>query len=292
VLALGFVLVAAAPAFAQEPPAAPAPDEQPSEDVVPPAPRPRRVTSAPGLEGRTVEEVRVLGNAQVSTAVIRNAIRTKVGDPLDPATVEEDYQRIYNLRKFADVQARVEPTATGVNVVYVVKEQRQVTGISFRGNRKIGTPALLNAVDLRVGESIDPFRISLARTAIEELYRERNYPFTRVTLDQEALRERGDAIFNIVEGPNVRIRNVDFRGNRTFPETALRKQIRSQPWIFVFRSGRFDPQQVEEDVAALRRFYESKGFFDARVGRRLVYSPDMTELQIEFVVDEGQRYTV
>jgi outer membrane protein insertion porin family len=265
---------------------------QPAPPGTPPAARAGRVGSASALAGRVVEEVRVLGNAQVSTAIIRNSIRTKVGDRLDPATVEEDYQRIYGLRKFSDVQARVEPTATGVNVVFVVTEQRQVKGISFQGNRKIGTPALLGVVDVRVGEAIDPFRVALARGAIEEQYRNRNYPFARVTVDQAALAERGEVVFRIVEGPNVRIRNINFRGNRSFSEDQLKKNIRSSSWIFIFRSGKYDPQTVEEDVAALRRFYESKGFFDAKVGRKLIFSPDMSEMQIDFVIDEGQRYVV
>ena len=284
-LVLGLSLFCAAPLFAQE-------DSPRQPPAATPPPRPGRVSAAPDLAGRVVEEVRVLGNAQVNSTVIRNAIRTKVGDRLDPATVEEDYQRIYNLRKFSDVQARVEPTATGVNVVFVVTEQRQVKGISFNGNRKLDTPALLGVVDLRVGEAIDPFRISLARTAIEEQYRNRNYPFARVTVDEAALKERGEVVFQIVEGPNVRIRNIDFRGNNSFDEGQLKKNIRSASWIFIFRNGRYDPQMVEEDVAAVRRFYESKGFFDARVGRRLVFSPDWNELQIEFVIHEGQRYTV
>ena len=63
--------------------------------------------------GRRVEDVRILGNTQVSTAVIRNVIRTRVGEPFDPDTVAEDYQRIFQeLRKFSNVEAQVEPTAT------------------------------------------------------------------------------------------------------------------------------------------------------------------------------------
>ena len=65
------------------------------------------------FKGRTVEDVRIIGNASVSMATIRNLIRTHEGDKFDPATVEEDYQRVYGLRKFANVEARVEPTATG-----------------------------------------------------------------------------------------------------------------------------------------------------------------------------------
>src|SRR4051794_15056740 len=55
------------------------------------------------LAGRTVEGVRVLGNQTVPTAVILNLVRTKEGGKFDPATVEEDYQRIYGLKKFANV---------------------------------------------------------------------------------------------------------------------------------------------------------------------------------------------
>jgi outer membrane protein insertion porin family len=279
-LALGLAL--STPALGQ-----PGPDEAPA-----PAPGRRPALTTSQLKGRAVEEVRILGNTTVSQAVIRNAIRTAVGDPLDPATVEEDYQRVFNLRKFANVEARVEPTVTGVNVVFVVVEQNQINGISFRGNTKLATPTLLATVDLRVGEAIDPFRIALARGAIEELYRGRNYPFARVTVDETALRDRGEVEFTVAEGPNVRIRNIEFRGNASFSDDRLQRQVRSSTWIFIFRSGRFIPQQVEEDVAALRRYYESKGFFDARVGRKLVYSPDMRDLEIQFLIDEGPRYTV
>ena len=81
----------------------------------------------------------MIGNAQVSTVVILNLVRTHEGDKFDPATVAEDYQRIFGLRKFSDVQAKVEPTAKGVIVVFTVTEQRQIKRINFIGN--VGTVA-------------------------------------------------------------------------------------------------------------------------------------------------------
>ena len=38
---------------------------------------------------------------------------------------------------------------------------------------------------------------------------------------------------------------------------------------------------------AIRKFYEGKGFFDVRVDRKLIYSPDNSELEIDFVIDES-----
>ena len=254
----------------------------------------RATSSTPALRGRTVERVRVLGNTTVPTASILNLIRTREGDPYDPETVEEDYQRIYReLRKFSNVTARAEPTASGgVVVVFEVEEQKQVNSISFRGNARIDDVTLRNAIELRTGESIDTFRLRLAEGALESLYSNRGFPFARARVLPGPLSDRGDVVFEVVEGPNVRVRNVDFRGAKSFDEATLKNRIGTKPWFFILRPGRFDPEQIEQDVAALRRFYESKGYFDVRVGRKLVWSPDNSEVQVEFLVDEGPRYTI
>ncbi len=245
------------------------------------------------LRGRTVQEVRVLGNTTVSSAVILNLVRTHEGDKFDPATVEEDYQRIYGLRKFSNVEAKVEPTDSGgVIVVFIVTEQKQIRRIAYRGNAEIDTLTIQSAVDVKEGESIDRFRLAIAKQAIENLYKEKNYPFAHVEIDAAALAQRGELIFSIVEGPNVRVRNIDFVGAKSFTESKLKSQIETKTWIFIFRHGTYDPEQLEDDVASVRRFYEQKGFFDARVGRKLIWSADMSELQINFLVDEGVRYIV
>jgi len=244
------------------------------------------------LKGRPVEGVRVVGNAQVSTAIIMNVVRTREGAAYDPATVEEDYKRIYGLRRFSNVEAKVEPTETGVVVVFVVQEQKQISTIAYRGNLAIDTLKIQEVVDSREGEAIDRFRISLARRAIETLYREKNFPFAHVEVPPEPLSSRGELIFNIIEGPNVRVRKTDFVGNNSYSTDTLKGQIRTRYWIWIFRPGTYEPDTVEDDVAAVRRFYEQKGFFDVRVGRKLIWSPNLKELEINFVIEEGKRYQI
>lgn len=247
---------------------------------------------APELKGRTVEDVRVVGNTSVSTNVIRNLVRTRPGDKFDPATVEEDYQRVYGLKRFSNVQARVEPTATGVIVVFEVTEQRALKAIKFVGNAHIEADTLTGLVEVKPGEAIDPFRISVARQAIQRLYRERNFPNARVEIDQEQLASNGVLQFNIVEGAHVRIRKIAFEGNHSFTDEKLKDQIKTGAWFLFFSPGRFNPDQLEDDVAALRQWYQQHGFFDVRVGRKVIVSPDQTEVQITFVIDEGVRYKI
>jgi outer membrane protein insertion porin family len=251
------------------------------------------LAGAAALAGRTVEDVRILGNSQVSTAVILNLVRTHPGDKFDPQTVQEDYQRIYGMRKFSNVEAKVEPTATGgVVVVFVVTEQKQVNNIRIRGNFHIDETAIRSAIEIKPGEAIDRFRIALARQAIERLYKDKNFPFAHVTVDADVLARTGDLAFNIVEGPNVRVRKVHFIGNHSFSEDKLKDQVQTKSWIWIFRSGTYDPNLLEDDIGALRRYYQQHGFFDVRVGRKVVVSPDMSEIQVDFVIEEGPRYVV
>jgi outer membrane protein assembly factor BamA len=254
---------------------------------------PRDLVAASQYAGQTVEEVRIEGNTQVSTSVIRELIRTHEGDKFDPNTVVDDYQRVYDKMKlFANVEARVQPTATGVIVVFLVTEEKQIKDVRFVGNFKIKTRDLEDAVDLKAGQAIDSFRISLGQQAIEKLYHTKNHPFAHVLVDQQLLTQDGIVLFTIVEGPQVRVRKVDFIGNNSFTAARLSDQVQTPHYLFIFNSGNFDPEQVDEDVASLRRFYRDKGFFDARVGRILTRSADMTEMEVTFVIDEGPRYII
>lgn len=252
----------------------------------------RDITATSDLAGRPVEGIRIEGNRETSTASILAAIRTREGDPYDPLTVQEDYQRIYNQRRFSNVSARVEPTATGVVVVFIVVEQRQVRDIVFRGNRTIANDQLRATIDLRVGEAIDGFRLAVARRAIEGLYRGQNFSFAQVIINAKELEENSRVVFEITEGPRVYVRNINFVGLRSFPADELKDQIQTKTWFPLLRDGTYNPDVVDDDVATLRRFYEQKGFFDARVGRRIVFSPDLDEVQVDFLIEEGPRYLV
>ena len=99
-------------------------------------------------------------------------------------------------------------------------------------------------------------------------------------------------VFTVVEGPRVRVRKVKILGNKSFTDSKVKDEVKTKSWFPFFVSGTFDPDQVEQDVAAIRQFYENHGFFDVRVGRKVVVGPDQREVMVDFVIEEGQRYVV
>ena len=243
--------------------------------------------------GRPVLDVRVVGNKTVSDTQILNAIRTKAGQPFDPRTVVEDYQRIYALRRFSRVEARYEDSKQGVSVVFDVEEQPPLNRIRVRGNRAFSTDTIRRVIERDTGRNFDPIMLAFAQSSIERIYRDKNFALAQVTLVRDE--KTGVVTFDIVEGPKVFVRNVDFVGARNFGEAELKKQIGTKtywPLSLFGHDGEYDPRQLDEDVASLQRFYRDKGYFDARVGRKVVWSPDLKEVQVDFLIDEGLRYVV
>ena len=215
-----------------------------SQPTTSPSTKPATAPSTPAraaepFKGRTVEAVRIVGNTAVSNAVIRNLIRTREGDNFDPATAVEDAQRVYGLRKFVNVEPRVEATATGVIVVFIVTEQKQINTSTLQGNTEIDTVTIQDAVDVKHGEAIDRFRVNSPGRPSNPLPRKQLPLRPRHRSRRRPRHRRRD--FQHRQGPDVRIRNVTFLGNKSFTADKLKDQVKTRPWIWIFRARHVDP---------------------------------------------------
>jgi outer membrane protein insertion porin family len=84
---------------------------------------PRGLDSLSVHAGRTVRAVEIPPGLRTKEYVIRREIRTRVGQPFDPATLREDVQRLENLSIFAEVTVAVTADTTdGVGVGFGFRE--------------------------------------------------------------------------------------------------------------------------------------------------------------------------
>jgi outer membrane protein assembly factor BamA len=113
--------------------------------VMPPA------YSAPAAP--TVVSVSVTGNAHIPTDRILAVVKTKVGDPFDPAVVQQDLRAIADLGFFADqAPPIIKQRPDGVAVTFRVIENPVVTSIRFEGNKSVSADTLLALMDTAPGQ--------------------------------------------------------------------------------------------------------------------------------------------
>lgn len=68
-------------------------------------------------------------------------------------------------------------------------------------------------------------------------------------------------------------------------------ELKSTP-AYAWVGGKFDPANLAEDVAAVRKYYESLGFFDAKITPSVESSKEGKWIHLRDTVQEGLRYRI
>jgi outer membrane protein assembly factor BamA len=144
----GGLALPSAPSLATASPSTP-----PVAPALPSAPAAVPALPSPPAVAPTVVDVSVTGNTHVPTDVILAAVKTKVGDPFDPAVVSDDLRAINDLGYFADQAPPViKQRPDGVSVTFRVVENPVVTSIRFIGNKSISADTLTALMDTSTGK--------------------------------------------------------------------------------------------------------------------------------------------
>lgn len=245
------------------------------------------------VEDRPIELVVFVGLKQVPEQLVRNVVRTQPGEPYDKETVEQDIVRLNSLGRFASVEAKVDPLADhSVKVIFQVVELPLLADVQVVGNKHISDQELLSKVLLRSGDARDPFLIEKGKQQIIETYRAKGYFAAEAVVDEKLLDETGILVYQVREGPKVRVLEFRFKGNEAIPKNQLRAQVQSKTYIPIFQDGALNPEQLTIDVARIRAYYQTKGYLDALVGRKIELSPNQKDAVITFLIEEGPRYSV
>ncbi|KPK42512.1 MAG: hypothetical protein AMJ78_02135, partial [Omnitrophica WOR_2 bacterium SM23_29] len=210
--------------------------------------------------GKAVKSVFVTGNKAIASSVILSKIKTKIAEPYNKTTVDEDIKRIYGLGFFSDVKAQVKEYEDGVEVVFVVTEKPPVGQIIFFGNKAIRDEKLKKEIKSKEDEILDERQIKEDIRAIRALYYKKGFTHVNVDysirLDEET--DKAVVTITIDEGKRVKIRKITFEGNRAFKAGKLLKLMATKRDT-LFTSGIFNEEAFEGDLERIKAFYESQG---------------------------------
>jgi outer membrane protein insertion porin family len=274
-LALLAALALAPSAFAQAPMGAPpAPPEPPKQIVA---------------------DVLIQGCRMVPSENVKNQLTTRVGREYVPETLQEDVRRLYAGRQFANVRADVRDLGRNrVTIIVVVQEySSMVEKVAFLNNHALSNDDLEGIAGVRPGTPLNPQANRLACAAIVRRLNEEGRPFASCTLLRGAHLADREVVFNIDEGPKVRVRDIRFTGNTFVRAAVLETHIQSaRKFLGLPISGTYNAALAESDVHELTKYYRAFGFLDVRMNREVAYTHDAGEVTLVFHINEGVRYQV
>jgi len=249
--------------------------------------------TVPAAPETRISAIEFQGLARVDSALVRDAIRLSVGDPLFPSRVTESVQSLYALGLFDRVDVEVAERGVGeAAIVFQLLERPTIREVTYSGHEFYSAEDLKAQTDVEPGDLLVPAKVHAAGQAIKAAYREEGFPQADVLPEvvPDSVGRTVTVRFHIDEQSRVKVRRVFFEGNDQIEDDRLRGEIKTNTSGFL-RRGRYKPEQLAEDVTRLEDFYHNHGFKDARVDLlEPRYRPDGAGVEIGFEVAEGDQY--
>ncbi len=242
-----------------------------------------------------IASISAQGNKNIDSGAILNKIKSKVGDIYDPALLRKDLKSIYNMGYFNDVQLDVKDSPKGKNIVFELVEKPVIESITYKGIDALEEKDVKDAANLKAQSILNPAKINNSTAAIKTLYKSKGYYNTTVT-PKITYPSQGKArvTFDISEGKKIYIKEIRFRGNKTFDSDELEDVMQTQThgmFSWLTDSGLLDMDKLKQDAGRIVAFYNNHGFLDVKISDPII-TQDKEWLYITFDIDEGPRYRV
>jgi outer membrane protein insertion porin family len=268
---------------------------QPSQ---PPAQPAAPSSTGPTMQGRPIERVQFRGNRKVEDDAIRVQLLSKPGSVFDGAKLREDIRAMWKMGFFADVnvEAEVNPSG-GMTLTFAVKEKPSIRKVLVAGHQELNLEKINEVIDLELDTIVDIAKVKKNREKIADQYVQKGFYLATVDYEIKPVNEAEvDVWFKVDEKAKVKIRDVQFIGNRSLSDDELRLAIstrRQDALSFLNDSGVYSQEAFERDLLLVSAHYWDKGFANVKVGTpQLRLSRDKEFMYLSIPVDEGPIFTI
>jgi outer membrane protein insertion porin family len=325
---------------AQEPPAPPAQtSSNPQLICGTPIPPPRALP--PAGSGPVVYLIAPCFEAQGGTSLIEPQtylyyIQTKYSQPSQGTwvpydetvekTIHDDFHRLWNTNFLDNLWIDVKDYTftngvVGKLVTYNMEERQRVKIVDYVGSKKLETSKIdeklkdANSI-VRLDTFIDPGLVRKVEGILRDMLKEKGFQFADVTHEIKEVPGGPKLVhltFNLDEGPKVKIRSIDFVGNKAISSGALKAQMKENKersgfrdlihlpqWVMGAIGGKdtYQEAKFDDDAEKVASYYRDRGYIKAVIGAPEVkVVEDSTDkktrwIQLRIPITEGERYKV
>ena len=226
-----------------------------------------------------MQEIVIHGNRRIPADTIRARVFTKPGDVYDEASLQRDFNSLWNTGYFDDLRMEREESPKGYRIHVYVKEKPTIRSIDYKGLSSVSQSDVLdrfktNKVGLSVENQYDPTKVKKAEVTLKELLAEHGRQFATVRTEIRPIPPAAVAVtFVIREGPKVKVGRIKFEGNKRLSSRELRRAMKNLRPIGIPHSiflenlfaKTYDASKLNEDSERIRDEYQQKGYFKVLV---------------------------
>ncbi len=252
--------------------------------------------SAHAAQPFVVQDIRIEGLKRIEPSTLFAYLPIKQGGTFNDDKASEAIRALYATGFFTDVKISTEG-----NVVIVQVQERPAVGtIDFAGIHEFDKDNLtkaLNSVGLSQGRYYDKALVDKAEQELKRQYLTRGYYAAGVATTITPIdRNRVAVLFSVTEGPNAKIRQINFIGNRVFSTDTLRDEMEmSTPnWLSWYtKNDLYAKDKLTGDLEHIRSYYLNRGYLEFNIeSTQVSLTPDKKEMYLTVTLHEGEPYTI
>jgi outer membrane protein insertion porin family len=242
-------------------------------------------TAGSSYEGKTVVAIDLPGVAERDRDHLLDLLPQKVGSPLNREQVSASIRAFYGTGRFADIQAEVTSSGSGVVLAFVTRPNYFVGAVDVEGapNRP-NANQIVNASKLQLGERYGQDKLDRALDNVRQVMQENGYYKARVTAESTSnpSTQQVDILFHIDVGPQAHIGEVKVTGTSNLSSAEVQK-------IAHIDSGdRVTAARVTGSLQRLRKKFQKQNRALAQVSiAAQTYRPEKNALDFTFQIDPG-----
>ncbi len=236
-----------------------------------------------------VEDVEIRGNRRIPRESILYYVQSKQQDRFDLNLAQRDLQAILQMGLFDPLGTRLyveDGPRGGKIIIFQVKEYPIIRDLQYRNLKSATESEVLTRFKERRTQvskesQFDPAKANGARVVLKELLAEKGHPDAKVQIEVEDISATTVAlIFNVEEGPRVRVKEIVFTGERDgFSQRRLRgamKLVKESGLISTFTSKDiYFKEKLQDDLERVRFFLGNKGYLQAKISEPIVEDAGM-----------------
>jgi outer membrane protein insertion porin family len=242
--------------------------------------------SVTGLKKFSEETVRVFTGLRYGQTI------KLPGDKLTSAI-----KKLYESKQFSDVDiylARLDGET--VYLQLDVQELPQLNQVKINGIKRSKAKDLIEEAELKLGKMVTDNLLVTTKNYFTKKYTDKGFLKTKVSLDIK----KDTTDINIVnmavfidKGKKIKIKDINFNGNKALSGKKLRKQMSNTKEKFFgrfWKGSKYIEEDYQEDLESLLDKYSRLGYRDARILKEAISWNDDNTIDINIDLEEGKQY--
>ena len=239
-----------------------------------------------------IVDIKTAGNIHASEEMIKNVADLRLGTDLTGTMLQEAVRNLFAKGIFKDISIAVDQGTAGVVVTINVVEYPLLSGISFKGNKKIKEKDLKELIRLAPNGYIADYLLMQARSKIEAEYMSKGYFLAQAIPELNYAPDSATAelVFKIKEFGKVKVKNVVLTGTKRLKAKDVVKKMSNRKHGLL-KSSDFRKEKYPEDKEKIIKFCNKYGFVDAYiVSDSFAIDTAANRMTIYIEIYEGAQY--